>query len=136
MKTPILGSLEYDPLELYLSSSTSTSNPISIEQSLPAPLPALTSVVDSAIELFALVFPTQSADSQARTVAQIVAHVRSSKSERNPGRRMAVFVNAVEALRRSLRNVERAGRGMRDGMGSAKVAGLMKDLLQVRTNRF
>ncbi|CDZ96614.1 Uncharacterized conserved protein [Phaffia rhodozyma] len=130
LHTPILGSLEYDALELCFSSSSDASNLVSIEQPLPSPAPALTSVVDAAIELFALVFPSEDADLQAKTISQMVVQVKSTKLEKNPGRKMAVFVNSVEALRRSLRNVVKSGRPARDAMGSLKVAGVMKELLQ------
>jgi len=52
---------------------------------------------------------------------------------------MAVFVNSVEAVRRSLREVmATGGRKGKDTMGSGRVAGSMKEILQVRrvTNFF
>jgi hypothetical protein len=136
LTTPILGSIDYDPLELCSVTSTTSSpstSTISIEESLPSPSPSATGVIDAAIDLFAAIFPSQDPDSQARLLAQINSHARSPKLERNLGRKMAVLANSVEAIRRSLRVVMGSGgsRKARDSIGAAQVANPMKELLQV-----
>lgn len=145
LTAPILGSLEYDPLELCSPSSSvaattaaiagsSTVSLLSIEQTLPSPVPAATAVVDAALDLFAALAPAaHDPDALAKLIAQINAHVRSSKLERNPAKKMAVFVNAVEALRRALRSAMSSSSGSRkarDMMGSPQVANAIRELLQ------
>lgn len=132
MTRPIFGALEFDTLEL-CSRSASPQSSMSIEQNLPCPVPPSTAVVDAAIELFGAIFPFQDAENQAKILSQVGAHVGSSKLERLPAKKAAVLVNSVEAMRRALRVAMGPGaRRARDAMGSARVAGPLKDLLQVR----
>jgi len=59
------------------------------------------------------------------------SHVRSSKLERNPGRKQAVVANTMAALSRSLANMDGDGAKARRALGSAQVTDLIKSLLQV-----
>jgi hypothetical protein len=88
-------------------------------------------VVNAGVELFAAVFPQQTAEGQIQSLASLSSHVRSSKLERNPGRKQAVVANTMAALNRSLRNMDGAGVKARKALGSAQVTDLVKSLLQV-----
>ncbi|EGN94850.1 hypothetical protein SERLA73DRAFT_171234 [Serpula lacrymans var. lacrymans S7.3] len=98
-----------------------------------APSP-ITAVVDSAIELFAQLLPVQDLASTTRTVSQLVETVRSSKLEKNAGRRTAMFVNSVIAIVQSLRHAMTSHyRQARETFGSSQItsviAPFMKDAL-------
>jgi hypothetical protein len=73
-------------------------------------------------------FPLQNQEGQIQSLATLSSHVRSSKLERNPGRKMAVVANTVTALRKALSSGE--GR-LRKGLGG-QVGEMIKSLLQVR----
>lgn len=131
LASPVLGSLDFDPLNLCVAPAGEAAD-LTLEQPLPQAAPPATGVTDAAIELFALTFPSQDPDSQTRTIADITAHIRSAKLERNPGRKMATTINSVEALRRALRKAMTSGRIAREAIGSASVSAAIKDVLQVR----
>ncbi|WWC67479.1 uncharacterized protein I206_101387 [Kwoniella pini CBS 10737] len=118
---PILGSLEHDFLELLVS------KPLPVS---PRPAPPQTGVIDSGVELFAMMFAHQNAEGQVQSLATLSSHMRSSKLERNPGRKQAVVANTMAALKRSLANVESAGHKARKSLGSTQVSDLIKSLLQ------
>ncbi|WWD08143.1 hypothetical protein V865_006254 [Kwoniella europaea PYCC6329] len=118
---PILGSLEHDFLELLVSKSLPTP---------PKPAPPQTGVIDSGVELFAVMFAHQNAEGQIQSLATLSSHMRSSKLEKNPGRKQAVVANTMAALRKSLGNVENAGQKAKRSLGSAQVSDLIKSLLQ------
>jgi hypothetical protein len=88
-------------------------------------------VIDAGVDLFSTMFPHQSAEGQLQSLATLSSHVRSSKLEKNPGRRQAVVANTMAALRRSLENAEGAGAKARKALGSAQVSEMIKSLLQV-----
>lgn len=131
LTSPILGSLDFDTLDLCAHAPLESTTELSVEQPLPTSSASATNVVDAAIDLFSLAFPALDQDGQSRALADISTFVRSPKLEKNPGRKAAIFVNSVEALRRSLRKAMSGGRLMREAVGSAKVSASMKDLLQV-----
>ncbi|WWC58989.1 uncharacterized protein I303_101535 [Kwoniella dejecticola CBS 10117] len=118
---PILGSLEHDFLELLVS------KPLPAP---PKPAPPQTGVIDSGVELFAIMFAHQNGEGQIQSLATLSSHMRSSKLERNPGRKQAVVANVMTALRRSLANVEGAGVKARKSLSSTQVSDLIKSLLQ------
>jgi hypothetical protein len=97
----------------------------------PKPAPPQTGVVDAGVELFAAIFPHQTAEGQVQSLASLSSHVRSSKLERNPGRKQAVVANTMAALRRALGNLDGAGMKAKRALGSAQVTDLVKSLLQV-----
>jgi hypothetical protein len=76
-------------------------------------------------------FPLQNAEGQLQSLATLSSHVRSSKLEKNPGRRQAVIANTMAAIRRSLTNAEASGAKARKALGSAQVSDMIKSLLQV-----
>lgn len=118
---PIVGSVEHDYVELFVAEAVVES---------PKPPPAQTGVIDAGVELFSALFAHQNLEGQVQSLATLSSHVRSSKLERNPGRRQAVVANTMEALRRSLALAETAGPKARRNLGSTQISDLIKSLLQ------
>lgn len=87
--------------------------------------------MDAGVTLFATIFPHQTSEIQVQTLAVLTSHIRSSKLERNPGRKQAVLVNTIAAVQRALSNAESASRKARDNVGSSQVADMLRTLLQV-----
>ncbi|KAI5476389.1 Armadillo-type fold domain containing protein [Pseudohyphozyma bogoriensis] len=122
LRISILGAAEHDPLVLSERHHTDSS-----AFELPSPPPPASGLVDAAIELFALYFPLQESNNQAALLQQISNNVRSSKMEKNPGRRMAVLANAITAVLGSLRVIMRTpGRKSIDG----PVGNVMRDVIK------
>ncbi|CAE6397949.1 unnamed protein product [Rhizoctonia solani] len=120
---PILGSLEHNPL---LLSSAATRG-----ASWPQPPPPATAIVDAAITLFASLLPTQEHSSVYNNVQFLLESCRSSKLDRNAGRKAAVLVNTAVALTRTLRiAAETGGRKARDSIGNPTVVTPLSELLQ------
>lgn len=118
---PIVGSLEHDYVDLFVADALVDP---------PKPPPAQTGVIDAGLELFSALFAHQNLEGQVQSLATLSSHVRSSKLERNPGRRQAVVANTMEALRRSLVLAESAGQRARRNLGSPQISDLIKSLLQ------
>lgn len=66
-----------------------------------------------------------------QSLGTLSSNARSSKLERNPGRRQAVVANTVAALRRALSVPDANGQRARKALGSAQVADVVKKFLQV-----
>ncbi len=98
------------------------------------PPPATTSVVDTAIELFAQLLPLQDLTSTIKILTLLVESVRSPKLEKNAGRKAAVFINAavavVLALRQAMSSTQ--SRRAKDTFGSTQVTALLSPFLKVR----
>lgn len=118
---PIIGSLEHDYVELFAAEPSGDP---------PKPSPAQTGVIDAGVELFSTLFSHQNLEGQVQSLATLSSHVRSSKLERNPGRRQAVVANTMEALCRSLALADSAGARARRNLGSQQVSDVIKSLLQ------
>lgn len=96
--------------------------------------PPATSVVDSAINLFADLLPLQDLSSIIRTITHLLDSVRSSKLEKNVGRKAAVIINAAIALVLTLRSATTSHyRESRDTFGSSQVTNLLSLFLKVDT---
>lgn len=99
----------------------------------PEPPPPVSSVTDAAIELFAALLPIQDSQSSARVIAQVIDSVRSSKLERNMGRKAAVFVNATIAVLLALRTATTSHfRHAKDTLGNVQVTTVLAEFLKVR----
>ncbi|KAF9537032.1 hypothetical protein EC957_008976, partial [Mortierella hygrophila] len=95
LKKPILGAPEHDPMVIY----TTFALPTSVSRySLPKPRPVATGVIDAAIELFAILLPLQSSVLQGSMMDDLSKMLKNSTLDKNPGRKMAIQVNAVVAL--------------------------------------
>lgn len=89
LHTPVLGSIEHDSVNLYLSDPQA-------EDASPAP-PA-TAVVNSAIDLFTALLPMQPPKVQESILEQIATFLASNTLQRDPGRKAAMTVNVAVAL--------------------------------------
>lgn len=95
LKKPILGAPEHDPMVIY----TTFALPTAVSRySLPKPRPVATGVIDAAIELFAILLPLQSSVLQGSMMDDLSKMLKNSTLDKNPGRKMAIQVNAVVAL--------------------------------------
>ncbi|KAF7308406.1 Clathrin-coated vesicle protein [Mycena chlorophos] len=123
LRKPILGACEHDPLSLCQARLSND------EYQLEEPPPALTAVVDTAIELFAQLLPLQDLATTTKIVTLLVDSVRSSKLEKNTGRKAAVSINGAVALVLALRQAM-ATRRARDTFGSSQVTSLLSSFLK------
>ncbi|KAI5820055.1 armadillo-type protein [Pyronema omphalodes] len=89
LHTPVLGSIEYDSVNLYLSD-------LQLDDAFSAP-PA-TAVVNSAIDLFTALLPMQTPKIQESILEQIATFLASNSLQRDPGRKAAMTVNVAVAL--------------------------------------
>ncbi|KAF9113074.1 hypothetical protein BGX27_002279 [Mortierella sp. AM989] len=95
LKKPILGAPEHDPLVIY----TTYALPNAVSRySLPKPRPVATGIIDAAIELFAILLPLQSSALQGSLMDDLSKMLKTSTLDKNPGRKMAIQVNAVVAI--------------------------------------
>ncbi|KAG8856911.1 hypothetical protein FRB96_006174 [Tulasnella sp. 330] len=122
MTMPIMGSCENDTQTLCRMHA--------VNIAWPEPPPALTGVVDAAIELFAALLPLQDVSSASHTISHVVQSVRSLKLERNLGRKSAAFVNAAIGLLLSLRNGSHV-KASREVFGNTKVATTLANFIKV-----
>ena len=121
-----MGACEHDPLSLCQAQFSDT------EYQLNEPPPPATSVVDTAIELFARLLPLQDLTASIKIITQLVEFVRSPKLEKNVGRKAAVFINATIALVLALRNATVSHfRQARDTFGSTQITSLLSPFLMV-----
>lgn len=89
LRASSLGAAEYDPLVLSSSSGDST---------VPTAPPPAIGLVNAAIELFALYFPLQEVQNQVALLHNLLSSYRSSRLEKNPGRREAILANAITSI--------------------------------------
>ncbi|KAI0103088.1 ARM repeat-containing protein [Hypoxylon sp. NC0597] len=87
--SPICPSLEHDAAILYVGEDDPSKN---------LPDPAATEVVNTAIQLFAFVFPLTPAKVQESILEQIATFVSAGSLQRDPGRKAAINVNVASAL--------------------------------------
>ena len=121
-----MGACEHDPLSLCQTQFSDT------EYQLIEPPPPATSVVDTAIELFARLLPLQGLTASIKIITQLVESVKSPKLEKNAGRKAAVFINSTIALVLALRNATLSNfRQARDTFGNAQVTSLLSPFLMV-----
>ncbi|KAJ6526020.1 clathrin-coated vesicle protein [Mycena capillaripes] len=126
LRKPVLGACEHDPLSLCQARISNA------EYHLEEPPPSTTSVVDTAIELFAQLLPLQDLTSTIKILTLLLESVRSPKLEKNAGRKAAVFINAavavVLALRQAMASTQ--GRRAKDTFGSPQVTALLSPFLK------
>jgi len=131
IRKPILGACEHDPLALCrLSLSAMETETYRLIDSYPP----TTSVVDTAIDLFAKLLPLQDLPSTQKILSTLLENVRSPKLEKNAGRKAAVWVNANVALVLSLRALTSGPTGYKQAketFGSSTVTSLISPFLTV-----
>lgn len=125
-----MGTCEYDPLFLCQQQSRSLDGKLF---QLVEPPPPTTAVVDAAVELFAQLLPLQELTVSIRTINALLEAVRSSKLEKNLGRKVAVTVNASIAIVLALRNAMSSthARQTRDVLGNTQITSLLSPFLMV-----
>ncbi|KAG6853042.1 hypothetical protein C0991_007298 [Blastosporella zonata] len=124
LRKPILGACEHDPLSLCQAKISNS------EYRLLEPPPAATSVVDTAIELFAQLLPLQDLASTTRIISQLLESVRSPKLDRNSGRKAAVHINATIGLLSALRHATTSHfRQARETFGNPQISSLLSPFL-------
>ncbi|KAJ7500292.1 clathrin-coated vesicle protein [Mycena galericulata] len=126
LRKPVLGACEHDPLSLCQARISNA------EYELEEPPPSTTSVVDTAIELFAQLLPLQDLASTIKIVTLLLESVRSPKLEKNAGRKAAVFINAAIAVVLALRQAMTTTqfRRAKDTFGSSQVTTLLSPFLK------
>ncbi|CDW99194.1 hypothetical protein [Sporisorium scitamineum] len=144
-RRPVLGAAEHDELFLYSTAGSSASNRASQDSSASGNTakppesatlspPAATGVVDAGIQLFTALFPYQERDIQVAAIEAMLAHTRSTKLDRNPGRKQAIQVNVVVAILGALRVAVQGGTGANgqrpSGFNNDRLSSAVKDLLQ------
>ncbi|KAJ7205156.1 clathrin-coated vesicle protein [Mycena haematopus] len=126
LRKPVLGACEHDPLSLCQARLSNA------EYHLEEPPPANTSVVDTAIELFAQLLPLQDLTSTVKILTLLLESVRSPKLEKNTGRKVAIFINATIAVVLALRHAMASMqfRRAKDIFGSTQVTTLLSPFLK------
>ncbi|KAG8826091.1 hypothetical protein FRC17_008413 [Serendipita sp. 399] len=122
---PILGSPENDPLSL---SSALVSSKLPVD-----PVPPVTAVVNSAIDLFSALVCTQDSNGALKALSGLIDTAKGDRSSSsNIGRKIAVTVNSVWALLLSLRMAtSRAGaKAGREIFGGAQIGNMISVFLK------
>ncbi|CAG8605848.1 6771_t:CDS:10, partial [Racocetra fulgida] len=132
LEQPIIGAPEYDSIMIYTTYWISPVN--SVTYQIPKPVPAASALVDYSIDLFALIFPLQSALVQESYLEQLIKAVRHPKLEKSPGRKMALQVNMVICLLAIFKNIMnisgKKGEASVPSIADKKVGALAMELLQ------
>lgn len=127
---PVLGAAEHDPLVLYARNR----NPAATTSELPLPPPPATGMVDAALQLFAALLPYQDSTTQVSSLETLLSYCRSSKLEKNPGRRMAIQVNAcigvLGALRMAMQGGPSAGGRRPAGFNNVRLSTAMREIIR------
>ncbi|GLB35175.1 putative clathrin-coated vesicle protein [Lyophyllum shimeji] len=125
LRKPVLGACEHDPLSLCQAKFSDA------EYRLTEPPPPATSVVDTAIELFAQLLPLQDLASTTKIITQLLESVKSPRLEKNSGRKAAVQINATIGLMLALRHATTSHfRQARETFGHSQISSLLSPFLQ------
>ncbi|RIA85835.1 armadillo-type protein [Glomus cerebriforme] len=136
LEQPIIGAPEYDSLMIYTTYWLSSSNRNNNNNKIPKPVPAATASVDYSLELFGLIFPTQSAQVQEIILDQLIKSTKHPRLEKSPGRKMAVQVNMVIGLLAIFKNImnknscSRKGDNNSNGIADKRIESIIMDMLQ------
>ncbi|SAM82403.1 related to LAA1-AP-1 accessory protein involved in TGN-endosome transport [Ustilago bromivora] len=144
-RRPVLGAAEHDELFIYSTARTSSSVPSSQDaphlgasaeprESAALSPPGATGVVDAAIQLFTALLPYQERDIQVAAIEAMLAHTKSTKLDKNPGRKQAIQTNVAVAILGALRVATQGGTGANgkrpSGFNNDRLSSAIKDLLQ------
>ena len=135
-RRPVLGAAEHDVLSLFVGShlATKTTSGTEIEDSPWFSPPPATGTVDAAIELFAALLPYQERDVQISAVEALLTYTRSPKLDKNPGRKLAIQINAILSVLGALRTAVQGGTGPSGnrpiGFNNERFSTAMRDLIQ------
>lgn len=124
-RRPVLGATEHDPLVLFGRGDDDTP---------PLPPPPATAMVDAALELFASLVPYQSRDVQIAAFETMLVYSRSSKVDKNPGRRAAIQINCCVAALGALKTATQGGPGIAGrragGFNNDRLTTALRELLK------
>ncbi|KAJ3336653.1 hypothetical protein HDU91_001715, partial [Kappamyces sp. JEL0680] len=122
-------SIENDPHSLYLTSRFDTietkSGTEGVISGLSPPAPCQVSAVDSAIELFSVIFPLQNAQTQETVIEQLIKCATIQGFKVSPIRKTACQINSLVAVIGSLKYIA-AKKGQ---ISSPKVLVAIRDLM-------
>ncbi|EWC48289.1 hypothetical protein DRE_02393 [Drechslerella stenobrocha 248] len=116
---PVPGGLEHDSVYLYT---------VSLGE-LPTPAPPATEVVNTAIDLFILLLPSQPPKVQESILEQITNFLASGSLARDPGRKAAITVNVAVALHGVLKLVQMENQQAQISFRQSNVLKIIQDLL-------
>ncbi|KAI8902903.1 armadillo-type protein [Globomyces pollinis-pini] len=119
--------LEYDPHYLYLNNDLTEENKHNTNKAIELPVPASVSVVDAAIELFALIFPLQNVQTQETVMEQLIKAANHQGGRITPIRKASCLINSLVAVIGALKYAA-AKKGT---LGSGKVLVAMRDLANI-----
>ncbi|KAJ3091723.1 hypothetical protein HK102_013667 [Quaeritorhiza haematococci] len=141
----VFESLEYDPSRLFIHSphhsgqkqaADSVGHGLKTRIARPDSMPISTAVIDAAIEMFALLFPLQSAHVQESTLEQMIKTAKppqtSGKSTATPqqiGRRNAVHINMMVGVVGALKYVMVKKGTLASGRVPVAIRDLVEDAL-------
>ncbi|KAI7879526.1 ARM repeat-containing protein [Lichtheimia hyalospora FSU 10163] len=101
LERPIIGSAELDPIYIYTTFATEEQHKMMV----PHPVAPSTGYIDSSVELFATIFPSQPPPVQESTFEHIASVVKDARVEKNSPKRAAVLVNVTVALLGAFKNM-------------------------------
>ncbi|KAI8149192.1 armadillo-type protein [Fennellomyces sp. T-0311] len=125
LERPIIGSAELDPIYIYTTFASTAENKSLV---LPRPVAPSTGYVDTSIELFATLFPSQPPPVQESTFEHIASVVKDARLEKNSPRRAAVLVNVTVALLGAFKNMM-SNKKKIHGIASGRATQLVQEIL-------
>ncbi|RCI09921.1 hypothetical protein L249_8394 [Ophiocordyceps polyrhachis-furcata BCC 54312] len=121
--SPVCGSLEHDASMLYIGSMND-------EPWSRTPDPPATEVINSAIQLFAFVFPLTPAKVQESVLEQIKTFASAATLQRDAGRKAAVNVNVALAMLASMRVAVKETNSPSGSISNVAVERLLQDIVR------
>ncbi|KAI4916154.1 hypothetical protein J4E85_010242 [Alternaria conjuncta] len=120
--SPICGAREHDSISLYIRTS---------DESHELPDPPATEVVNSALQLFAICLPLQTARIQESILEQMTSFLSASSLQRDINRKTAMMVNIAYAVLSALKVAVKETRSAPGSLKGPAVEKVMQDLLHV-----
>ncbi|TFY79847.1 hypothetical protein EWM64_g4165 [Hericium alpestre] len=128
LRKPILRSCEHDTL------SVCQPQFFELDAKWPESPPPSTATVDAALQLFARLLPQQDLSVASRLVTQLTESARSSKFDKNVGRKAAASINVTIAVTLALREASASStRQVRDVFGHVQMTSPLSAILKVRS---
>ncbi|RDA90665.1 hypothetical protein CP533_4672 [Ophiocordyceps camponoti-saundersi (nom. inval.)] len=121
--SPVCGSLEHDASMLYIGSMND-------EPWSRIPDPPATEVINSAIQLFAFVFPLTPSKVQESVLEQIKTFASAASLQRDAGRKAAVNVNVALAMLASMRVAVKETNSPPGSISNVAVERLLQDIVR------
>ncbi|KAI7854364.1 armadillo-type protein [Circinella umbellata] len=131
LERPIIGSVELDPIYIYTTFASTTADEGNETLVLPRPVAPSTGYIDTSIELFATLFPSQPPPVQESTFEHIASVVKDARLEKNSPKRAAVLVNVTVALLGAFKNMMSSANKKKTahGIPSGRATQLVQEIL-------